>query len=378
MILSEELAQDIVRRSMDIIHHNVNVISKSGIIIASGDKARIGRMHDVARDVARSGKRINVYAEDLTYGKNYAPGINAPITINGKVLFVVGVTGNPNEITRYAELAFLTAELLAKLAFENRLHRFSTRRNDIYIERILREYRFPLSISSSVPELDAVRLNVDADNPRVPVVLKFELLTCGSKSAIEDLLLLDAVDDCIDSNDFGMFASDIYYFLPPQNRTESLLQALQEWQHQLTAQGAFIGIAVGLPASDKLNLINSMQFTLYCVRHCDFSIRPLCRASDAGGLTELILKDNEVSFMLDSLQLGFNDLVHDEKILNSLNVFFACNLEINRTAQALQIHRNSLRYRFKKIENMTGLNPFKFEHAVILYLMLRHQMLSQP
>ncbi|MBO8415109.1 MAG: hypothetical protein IAB19_01850 [Proteobacteria bacterium] len=47
MILTSELANAIIDRAMAGIHHNVNVISNDGIIIASGDKSRIGSSHEV-------------------------------------------------------------------------------------------------------------------------------------------------------------------------------------------------------------------------------------------------------------------------------------------------------------------------------------------
>ena len=44
-ILSTELAQDIVTRTMKIIPYNVNVMDVSGSIIASGNPGRIGELH---------------------------------------------------------------------------------------------------------------------------------------------------------------------------------------------------------------------------------------------------------------------------------------------------------------------------------------------
>ena len=41
-------------------------------------------------------------------------------------------------------------------------------------------------------------------------------------------------------------------------------------------------------------------------------------------------------------------------LLETLNTFFECNMNHNQTAKSLFIHRNSLQYRLKKIEELTN------------------------
>lgn len=121
MIITTALANEIVARAMAIIHHNVNVIDHHGQIIASGERHRIGEQHEIAREVIRTGKRIciNNTAEAARF-QNVHPGINHPIMYDDRVVMVVGISGDPAAISRYAELAVLTAELLVRQAIEMR------------------------------------------------------------------------------------------------------------------------------------------------------------------------------------------------------------------------------------------------------------------
>ena len=48
LTLDRTLAQSIVDRSMTIIDGNVNVMDHTGVIVASGDPARIGQLHEGA------------------------------------------------------------------------------------------------------------------------------------------------------------------------------------------------------------------------------------------------------------------------------------------------------------------------------------------
>ncbi len=105
MIITTALANEIVARAMAIIHHNVNVIDHHGQIIASGERHRIGEQHEVAREVIRTGKRICINnAAEAARFHNVHPGINHPIIYDDRVVMVVGISGDPAAISRYAEL----------------------------------------------------------------------------------------------------------------------------------------------------------------------------------------------------------------------------------------------------------------------------------
>lgn len=56
------------------------------------------------------------------------------------------------------------------------------------------------------------------------------------------------------------------------------------------------------------------------------------------------------------------------KVIQTLQTFFDCNLNITETAKSLDIHRNTLIYRLKKIKEDTGYDPQIFKDAVPLQI----------
>ncbi len=97
-LLSIKLAEEIVHQTMLRLHHNINVISVDGVILASGDKERIDSIHEGAIQVAKTGMPVLI---DETLSKefyNCKPGINLPIKFNDKIIGVIGITGNPNDL----------------------------------------------------------------------------------------------------------------------------------------------------------------------------------------------------------------------------------------------------------------------------------------
>ncbi|XBM34228.1 sugar diacid recognition domain-containing protein [Bacillus licheniformis] len=63
--LSKELAEEIVERTMSIIRHNINMMDENGVIIASGDRSRIGDEHAGAKDALAAEKGYQHHARRM-------------------------------------------------------------------------------------------------------------------------------------------------------------------------------------------------------------------------------------------------------------------------------------------------------------------------
>jgi carbohydrate diacid regulator len=63
----------------------------------------------------------------------------------------------------------------------------------------------------------------------------------------------------------------------------------------------------------------------------------------------------------------------DEKgvLLKTLQVFFDQDCDLAQTCAALHIHRNTLRYRLEKVEDLTNLKINKLDNKVQLYLAMK-------
>ena len=59
----------------------------------------------------------------------------------------------------------------------------------------------------------------------------------------------------------------------------------------------------------------------------------------------------------------------NEETLDTVNMFFASDLNMSDTARQMFIHRNTLTYRLDKIRKETGLDLRKFNDAVIFRIL---------
>nr|BFE34943.1 hypothetical protein GCM10010200_071940 [Actinomadura rugatobispora] len=65
------------------------------------------------------------------------------------------------------------------------------------------------------------------------------------------------------------------------------------------------------------------------------------------------------------------DSVRQAELLHTLEVFLSCSGSWNRTATRLHVHVNTLRYRIRRIEELTGRDLGTLEDRVDFFLALR-------
>ncbi|MSE18163.1 carbohydrate diacid regulon transcriptional regulator CdaR, partial [Pantoea agglomerans] len=114
--LDARLAQDIVARTMKIIDSNVNVMDARGRIIGSGDRERIGELHEGALLVLSQGRVVDIDEAVAKHLHGVRPGINLPLRIDGDIVGVIGLTGEPLALRHYGELVCMTAEMMLEQA----------------------------------------------------------------------------------------------------------------------------------------------------------------------------------------------------------------------------------------------------------------------
>ena len=61
--------------------------------------------------------------------------------------------------------------------------------------------------------------------------------------------------------------------------------------------------------------------------------------------------------------------------METLRAYLDCDLDVGRAARALYVHPNTVRYRLRRIGELTGLDPRRFSDQVELLKIAR---LSEP
>lgn len=108
--ISKTLAQQIVDTIHDVCQYHINFITTDGMIYASSDPSRIGTFHEIGKQVASTGKTIEVDSDNIYPGTH--KGINIPIYYHREMVAIVGISGDIREVTRFAHLAERISHIL--------------------------------------------------------------------------------------------------------------------------------------------------------------------------------------------------------------------------------------------------------------------------
>lgn len=365
MIITTALANEIVSRAMAIIHHNVNVIDHRGQVIASGERHRLGEQHEIAREVIRTGKRISIHnAAEAARFENVHPGINHPILVDDQVVIVVGVSGDPAVISRYAELAILTAELLVRQSLEMREVNWRQRLRDTLFAQYLEHGEAPQG-QEALRRL--AELGFTLATPVVPVVVMVEV----AQQHLSDLLgtLLSEFSQLAGVKEVILLGSNEILILGSVKEDQEAL--LDRIGFILSNQISHYHIGVGVRADSAPDIREAIQFARSVIE-VGSKVQPQ-RQRQVYYFREMamlcLFRVLENSYMFNFFNNNVRQLLeHDsgEALLDTLDCFINNNAEVGKTSQQLGIHRNTLAYRLAQIKKQIQLDPMVFTDLVQL------------
>lgn len=359
--LDHELAQDIVARAMAILPYNVNVMDRRGLILASGEPSRIDTRHEGAQLVLSNARVVAIDAQAAACLKGVQPGINLPLFFDRQLIGVLGITGDPEQVRLYGELLRMTAEMLVAQRHQQGEHRWRRQRSDDLMALLLEE-------GGDAPRLldEARLLGLKPQLARTPWL--FELAEGQSTERLGDWLQGRHPDSwCVSPS-----AGSLLWCQPGASLNEPAQTQLLE---RLAAQGwPVLRVAVGELAES----VEGMRHGYRRVRDLLAYGRAIHPGQQLLGLSRYRLPallwhyrdDEAVRELLDPLQrLCARDA--GGQLLGTLRSWCEHRGHSQACADALGVHRNSLRYRLARIAELSGVDPLCLDGLLSLYLGLQ-------
>lgn len=357
--LDHDLAQDIVNRAMAILPCNVNVMDSQGLILGSGEPERINTRHEGAQLVLANGRIVELDVEAAKCLKGVQPGVNLPLMLDGRLIGVLGLTGDPQQLRTYGELVRMTAEMLLAQRHLQVEQQWRRQRCDDLLALLL-------GGSGDSPRLldEAQQLGLKPQLPRVPCLFE---LRGGPPSETLAAWLMNRYPDswCVSpARDSLLWCRPAGPLLDEDKLLERLLRG--GWEVQRMAMGSPAQsleqlrrgyrrvrdlLAYGREVLPGQQLLSLARYRLPALlwRHrnedaLDELLEPLqrIRAKDASG-----------------------------QLLATLRAWCAHDGQSQACADALGIHRNSLRYRLERIAEVGEVDPLRLEGMLSLYLGLQ-------
>lgn len=370
MHLTEQLAQEIVDRTMSILPYNINVMDDEGKIIGSGDRKRLLTKHEGACEVLRRRQTIEIGRDDTLHWDGVREGMNLPILFQGEILGVVGITGDPEEIRGYGELVKMTTEMIIEQAFLQKQIQLDERIKEEFVHQLINGK----DLDENLFYEKAKSLQVDLTIPRVVLLIK------GVMKELEQTRKLQLmINDIIDEDDLSVttYTGEVVivkkvYVENDQWKKERTLNTLKIWLSQLKKVDSLIKIAIG----DHYPIVQLYQSFIEAKETMVVGekLAPEQAIFDFDEFAIYVFM-NKLAKEIDNnpfLAL-INKLKSDDRLgelQKTLEVYINENGKAINTAEKLFIHRNSLQYRLEKIKEVTGKDPRNHKDLFELYLSL--------
>lgn len=354
-LISRAMAQQIVDTVKDVCSQNINFIDEKGIIVASTDRDRVGTYHEVGYRVVLEGNTIEVTDDNSFRGTR--KGINIPITYNGRIIAVIGISGEVEEVRKYAYLAQKITDILLK---ERELDALGAQKKNRlnYVIRCLVN-REPLADRYLKDMLQENGLT-EKSACRVVVV------QLNSRYNPNNLFMIQSAI----TQTFAQMQAGFYRYNYPNEYIliiEEKLLEQKKWALRKLSENYRNVLEIG---------IGNAATVERCAQSFECAKAALRCATEEDNLVcydnldyELLLADTSEEIRSQFRNKVLGTLTDEEKEL--LQVYFAKDMSLQDTSEALFIHKNSLQYKLNRIAERSGYNPRKFTDAVVLYSALK-------
>ncbi|SFL94262.1 carbohydrate diacid regulator [Paenibacillus sp. 1_12] len=353
-MLTREMAEHIVRETMERLHRNINMMDTDGRIIASGDRSRLGERHAGAIEAIRSGKPLLINEANKDLWKGSQCGINIPVLFHQQIVGVIGITGQPEEVSELGALVTMTTELMLNQAFLLSEKEWRNRTKEIVIEALI-QADFD---SRKVDErLQLLRLQLEP--PFYVMIIRTELTLSYNDP------LAAAIEDRLGGTQalVGVFDTHRLFILLSKCEESRRIAKLERIAAELQQSGLPYQIGCSLQVTELASVHIAYQEAEAALRYGS----PAAPWNSYAGLEpQTIVHASDDATKQRFVNRIFPDI--SEQSVRTLQVFFDCNLNIQEAAQALFVHRNTLIYRLKRIKELTGYDPQSFQDATALQM----------
>lgn len=401
-MLNERNCQNIAETASRIIGYSILLTDKDGIVLGSSEEGRIGTLHEASLEVIRSGCQVfhNRYQAKALRGTR--PGTTIPIVINDQVVGTIGITGQPDEISKYGTLIKKMAEVFLK----DQLEMESARLLDQSRQNLLREI---LTFEPNTEEERVVLnhgrvLGYDLLLPRAAVMAEVSCSSATEQKEDDSAISGSYNDIMFTKKDFSIvkqvfnyeqdFCVDLgnnrylaFVHLVPENRNHDNT----EWLPWLTAkcnylveQFAKAGLSAWIGVGGRSETLQELKDSFNDANQAIHILK--CKA-DSGVqyindvlLEQLILSipDHVCNRISEDIVETLSSMKNGDDFIEMVVSWCENRFNFSQTARSLNVHKNTLLYRFSKFKEITGFDLYDFKNIIAIYLIImRSKRLSQ-
>jgi len=364
-MLLEELAKELVEVTSALVSgRTINIMNTSGVIIASSEHDRVGSFHQGALEAVRTGKVVNIHRNQLDRYPGAKEGCNMPLRVNGALIGVVGIYGDPEQIQDIAHLleVYATKYYQLETMLRPRLAE-STLRTQLLLS-LLSPPNGVLSAAHSLVE----NLNIHFQFPIRTAVIS----SPNGLSLIENGQQLN---EKLEKLHFLKNQHDVWGIV--DGRMVLLCSSLEgrDIASLRSLTGDSYRVSLGMPSS-----------SLWEIQHA-YDQASILDLSSADAFNDIRQIDARCSYMLShtavleepflqELYQKLLDVFEPEDcdlLLESVKAYYDCGRSVSTAAQQQFVHKNTLQYRVKRLLEVLEIGKLPaFWQEYLVRLVIEH------
>lgn len=371
MFISESHAQEIADEMKQAIHRNINIMDQDGRIFASTDPSRKGHLHTGALRVIREGlPALTIDQDDPEAGVQ--AGVNLPICLRGKCVGVIGISGAPQEVSIFGDIIKRMTELMVEDIRLQEQEGLVDRARSQFVENWL----FAQQPDWPELELRGQLLDLDIQAPYTLALLRMKDTDASATlNELRSSRMLDLIRLSLRKQPkhyCAVIRNQVMILLYGSDRAASLELVRRifrdlEDRYQLRVRGG----------------ISSLSRSAADIRRCYLEAQTAVQAAERSD-GQRIVSYNEATFELavQSIPRGicrdlgtvvFSGCTEQEREQFSqlIRLYYQQDGSINRCAEALYVHRNTVQYRMQQLKDKSGYDLRRPKEALLLYLAVR-------
>ena len=343
--LNTERAQKIADGIMKVIPYNIFIMDPTGVILATGDKEKIGKLHPEAISTLQRKETYVVYENSQTETR----GINLPILYSNQIMGVIGIYGEPKEVMAAGQICMS----IALLMIENQILNEMSAIKESRLKDFLYEWISLAPDQYTAQFIDQANyLGIDLKLPRTAVILK---------SRRTRFSVVESVRRMLRETEYvvrqGMEESLL--LLQTDAQLDERLKKMMELSKDLAC--CYVGESHTVASKATHSVTQTMQ-AAGALGIC----KPIVKYQEV--FLECLLEGVEVSKELSAMISLLREKDSDGVLRETVYAYMEDNDNYTAICDKLHVHRNTLNYRLAKIEELTGKNPRRAKELMLLYV----------
>jgi carbohydrate diacid regulator len=384
-----QFAQKVVKTVSKISPFAISLSDHNGYIIGATDESRVGTYHFPSKEVIEKNDYIIFDKVKIKNLDNVYEGIAFPLQFDYKTLGVLGIIGPPNEVEPYGFLIKEYVEIMWQETFHQQISNMEEKTKETFAQYILlnetvqtqrvKQYcdtlgitygkmYFCIVIDIANSLLQNAKKHISVDQ------LKSNLLRCSQEAY-----------QCSNTSLVTFLNTEKIVILRQVENKEEYREVLTQFDQQ---SRNLINLFKIYSITEPSIAVGSPTPTIEAASESYHEAEHLIQFTKERNFSKKVHSPFDWDIILEQLPYETSeDFYH--KVRFRMHSFFEydrfdematlfityCenNMNISQTAKVLYIHRNTLIYRLRKIEEMTSIKTNRFQDCMLLYLVLKNK-----